>query len=68
MSQTNVASVGSEIKRTRENVFFHKAAERIPVARGKIISGFPMKSLFSNNKTKNRWTVLKSSENNPLIS
>ena len=54
MSQTNVASAGSETERTRENEFFQKAARRIPVAQGKIIYGAPTKSLFSNNKTKNK--------------
>ena len=40
-----------------------RAAERTREARGKIILGAPMMSLFSNNKTKNRWTVLQSVDN-----
>ena len=37
-----------------------RAAERTRRARGKVLFGAPMTSLFSNNKTKNRWTVLQS--------
>ena len=41
----------------------HRAAERTRGARGKILFGAPMMSLFSNNKTNNRWKVLQSVEN-----
>ena len=40
----------------------YRAAERTRGARGKILFGAPMTSLFSN-KTKNRWTVLQSVKN-----
>ena len=40
-----------------------RAAERTRGARGKILFGAPMMSLFSNNKTNNRWTVPQSVEN-----
>ena len=40
-----------------------RAAKRTGGARGKVSFGAPMTSLFSNNKTKNRWTVLQSVEN-----
>ena len=40
-----------------------RAAERTRGARGKILFGPPMMSLFSNNKTKNQWTVLQSVDN-----
>ena len=39
-----------------------RAAERTREARAKISFGAPMTSLFSNNKTKNRWTARQSVE------
>ena len=43
-------------------LYVFRAAERTRGARGKILFGAPMTSLFSN-KTKNQWTVLQSVEN-----
>ena len=42
---------------------FTRAADRTRGARGKILFGAPMMSLFSNSRTKNRWTVLQNVEN-----